>query len=162
MNINENIDLICDEIEENEQANWAVTHAAAGTSIAIGAGASIGIVGAAAAAIFGLVAGGYALYKYINSIGRLKSIIKQTQARIQSEKNPVKLVNLKLKLTEYNKKLQESQKEARIKKADFIKATKLMQQELVQAKANKNQEAVLKLQKELQNRQKVMSKIGAI
>lgn len=161
MNINENIDLLFNEIDTNAVlSTTSVGIGAVGTAATLGV--SVATLGIATAAVFGLVVGGKALYNYINSIGRLKSIIKQTQSRIQSEKNPVKLVNLKLKLTEYNKKLQESQKEARIKKADFIKATKLMQQELVQAKANKNQEAVLKLQKELQNRQKVMSKIGAI
>ena len=159
MNINENIDSLINEVVADLDVNWGVSHGLAAASIL---GASAAVVGGAALAIFGLVAGAKVFVSYLNSIGRLKSIIKGLQLKLQKEKNPVNVVKIRTKLNDYQTKLRESQAKARLKKADFIKETRMLQQELTQAKANKNQEAVLKLQKELQNRQKVMSKIGAI
>lgn len=159
MNINDNIDSLVNEVVADLDVNWGVSHGLAAASIV---GASAAVVGGAALAIFGLVAGAKIFASYLNSIGRLKSIIKGLQLKLQKEKNPVNAVKIRTKLNDYQTRLRESQAKARLKKADFIKETRLMQQELTKAKTAKNQPAVLKLQKELQNRQKVLSKIGAL
>lgn len=164
MGINNNIDSLLIDIEINEisvelDANWGVSHGLAAASIV---GASAAVVGGAALAIFGLVAGAKAFASYLNSIGRLKSVIKGLQLKLQKEKNPVNAVKIRTKINDYQTRLRESQAKARLKKADFIKETRLMQQELNKARIAKDQPAVLKLQTELQNRQKVLSKIGAL
>lgn len=162
MDINQNIDFLLDEIQINEEQvdpNWAVSH---GLAVAGLTGVSTAFLGGAALAVFALVAGAKIFASYINSIGRLKGLIKSYQLKLQKEKDPVKQVSIRTKLAEIQKRLQESQAKARLKKTEFINETRELQKRLNEERIKKNQPAILKLQKELQNRQKVMSKIGAL
>lgn len=105
------------------------------------------------------LAGAYALARYLGSIGRLNRVINNLKSKVAAEKDSAKKSKLNDKIKSYEQKLKNAQAKARVKKGSFIEKTKQLKNQVEQMKRDKKDTS--KLEKKLQARQKVISKIGA-
>jgi hypothetical protein len=108
-------------------------------------------------------AGGYLIYRYMNSIYRLNKATNYYSKLASSTSDPAKKAKYQQKASMYGSRLESAKAKARENKKDFIGKTKEMQSRYSEMKKSGGDARELaKMEKKLSARNKVLSKIGAI
>ena len=108
-------------------------------------------------------AGGYLIYRYMNSIYRLNKATNYYSKLASSTSDPAKKAKYQQKASMYDSRLQAAKSKARENKKDFIVKTKEMQSRYGEMKkSGGDAKELAKMEKKLTARNKVLSKIGAI
>jgi hypothetical protein len=119
-------------------------------------------VNPATVAIAAGVAGAAIFVAYLRSKMRMNYLIKHYQKKLSQTSDPTKKAAIQAKIKKAQARIDAINAKARIKKAKFIQQTREMNDQLSKMKASgADSGKIASLQKKIQKRQAVMSKIGA-